>query len=321
MDTQYNWILNSPQQEIVTLASKWLETATKEAPNDEIQVLPDVDYSQLKNEQQAVFLQVMAYFKKLMANDGSPKPDPICINVDGTAGTGKSFLICAISAALRELFGEELGEKDPVVCLAPTGISAFEIHGWTMNFGLSIPVKEGKDFSELGASALACLQTQWKNVKLLILDEKSMVGRSQLGRGDRRLCQAFPTNSEETLGGLPAIFFGDFAQLPPIGDTPLYSTKEGRGCHAALAAEGHTVFESFTQSVTLSRVFCQVGNDPEQEAFRDALLRLCTYLSTEVDYSLFQTRFWDNLTPEECTEFDDAKHLLPTCAAVHELNL
>jgi len=123
------------------------------------------------------------------------------------------------------------------------------------------------------------------------------------------------------LGGLPAIFFGDFAQLPPIGDTPLYSTKEGRGRRAALAAEGRTVFESFTQSVTLSRVFRQAGNDPEQEAFRDALLRLRTYSSTEADYNLFQTRFWDNLTPEEHTEFDDAQHLLPTHAAVHELNL
>jgi hypothetical protein len=86
-----------------------------------------------------------------------------------------------------------------------------------------------------------------------------------------------------------------------------------------LAAEGHTVFESFTQSVTLSRVFCQAGNDQEQEAFRDALLRLHTYSSTEADYNLFQTHFWDNLTPEEHAEFDE--HLLPTCTAVHELNL
>lgn len=57
-----------------------------------------------------MFLQVMAYFKKL-ATGGSPKPDPLHINVDGTASTGKLFLIWAISAALRELFADGSDEK------------------------------------------------------------------------------------------------------------------------------------------------------------------------------------------------------------------
>jgi hypothetical protein len=79
------------------------------------------------------------------------------------------------------MFADELQGKDPVIRLAPTGISAFGIRGWTINFGLSIPVKEGKEFLQLGDSALQWSQIHWRSAKLLILDEKSMVGHAQMG--------------------------------------------------------------------------------------------------------------------------------------------
>lgn len=94
-----------------------------------------------------------------------------------------------------------------------------------------------------------------------------MVGHAQMGRADRRLRQIFLAASEETLGGLPAIFFGDCAQLPPIGDTSLYSSKTSGGWRLDLALEWRQVFESFQQSITLSRIFCQEGEDPEQIKF------------------------------------------------------
>src|ERR1700733_9369213 len=108
---------------------------------------------------------------------------------------------------------------------------------------------------------------------------------------DCRLCQAHPQNADEIFGGIPAIFFGDFAQLPPVGDSPMYSDKPSP-YRTALHAEGHRVYDSFDQSITLETVFRQAGNDPIQVAFRDALLRLRTYSTTEDDYHLFQTRFW-----------------------------
>src|ERR1700683_1649973 len=53
------------------------------------------------------------------------------------------------------------------------------------------------------------------------------------------------------LGGLPTILFGDFAQLQPVGDSPMYSDKPSGYC-TALHAKGCRVFESFKQSVTLN---------------------------------------------------------------------
>src|ERR1700692_1717037 len=120
-----------------------------------------------------------------------------------------------------------------------------------------IPVKEGADFNQLGKSSLARFQTRWKEIKLLILDEKSMVGRSQVGRMDCQLRQAHPQHADEILGGMLAIFFGAFAQLPPVGDSPMYSDKAS-SYHEALHAEGRCVFESFKHSVTLQTVFRQI---------------------------------------------------------------
>jgi hypothetical protein len=49
-------------------------------------------------------------------------------------------------------------------------------------------------------------------------------------------------------------------------------------------------------------------------------MRLREYKATEADHSLFSTRFWENLSPEERTSFSDTLHLLPTREAVDTLN-
>ena len=92
-------------QDLVITATKWLADKIKESPNDGVQELPEVDNHKLKGEQRNVFLQVMAYFKKLKSGDQN-QPDTLRLNVHGTAGTGKSFLIWTITTALRELFSD-----------------------------------------------------------------------------------------------------------------------------------------------------------------------------------------------------------------------
>jgi hypothetical protein len=79
--------------------------------------------------------------------------------------------------------------------------------------------------------------------------------------------------ASEMLGGMSTLIFGDFAQLPPVGDTLLYSDKSS-SAHTSLSQEGCMVFEHFNQSVTLDTVFHQAGEDNVQIAFRDALMHL-----------------------------------------------
>jgi len=89
-----------------------------------------------------------------------------------------------------------------------------------------IPVKEGSEFNQLGQSSLARFQTRCKEIKLLILDEKSMVGRSQVGRIGPSPVPGSSSNADEIFGGITNyLFFGDFGQLPPVGDSLLYSEQ------------------------------------------------------------------------------------------------
>ena len=55
-----------------------------------------------------------------------------------------------------------------------------------------------------------------------------MIGRRQLGIMHNRLCQVFPTHRSEPFAGVSLILIADFAQLPPVEDTPLYMLDSKR---------------------------------------------------------------------------------------------
>lgn len=179
IDMAYNWHANAPPSPEIEVLKTWLNRTVRETGGaTNAMDIEEVDYRTLQGPQRDVFLQVMAYYKALAK--GLPV-EPLRINIDGTAGTGKSYLIAAISTGLRDLALEE-GFPDPCVRLAPTGIAAFNIRGWTLHFGLKI---QAKHWEELTPSALQKVQETWNQKSVMILDEKSMVGRTLLGKADR----------------------------------------------------------------------------------------------------------------------------------------
>ena len=100
--------------------------------------------------------------------------------------------------------------------VAPTGVAAFNVHGYTIHNLLDIQVKG--EFKDLTGDRLLSLQQNFTGVKYIIIDVKSMVGRKLFGKVDRCLRQAFPTNAEHLLGNCSCILVGDFGQLPPVMD-------------------------------------------------------------------------------------------------------
>ena len=197
--------------------------------------------------------------------------------------------------------------------LAPTGMAAFGIQGMTVHSALSLPVKS--KFIELAPSALSKLQYHWKDIKLLIIDEKSMIGRTMAGKMDSRLRQII---GDSVMGGIGVLLFGDFARLPPVGDSPLYSSKTNS---KPLSVIGRDVYLSFNQSVTLQQIFRQQGDDHESQQFRDLLLHQRTYSATEEDYLFLSTRFPERVTEEERHSFHDQIHLFPKIVDVEDHNL
>ena len=124
-----------------------------------------------------------------------------------------------------------------------------------------------------------------------------------------------PHNVQEVFGGCSCLLFGDFGQLPPVMDLPLYTTDS----HSELSDQGRAAYQTFQQSVVLDQVVRQAGQDPEQVQFRDILLRLRDAKVTVAD--------WNHLmmcTPtrvQDVSPFATALHLILTVEAVVEYNV
>ena len=250
----------------------------------------------LQGKQQQVYTIVQQH-------QSANSPAPLRMIVSGTAGTGKSYLI----HCLRLLLQHQL------LVAAPTGVAAFNIDGQTLHSLLSLPTRA--EFKDLEGERLTKLQQAFSEVKYLIIDEMSMVGRKIFGQVDRRLRQAFPHHSQEVFGGCSCLLFGDFGQLPPVMDLPLYTTDS----RSELSDQGRAAYQTFQLAVVLDQVMRQAGQDPEQVKFRDILLRLRDAKVTLSDWNYLMSR-----TPtrvQDLSPFSTALHLIPTVVAVVEYNV
>ncbi|KAF5331234.1 hypothetical protein D9611_013064 [Ephemerocybe angulata] len=274
-----------------------------------------MDITKLSPEQRVIFDQFMGIYEQIL--DGT-EPGQILLNIDGTAGCGKSFLIDSVCQEIRAL-AQTRGQPDPVRVLAPSGVAALNIGGKTIHSGLHIPVN---DFAKLSGGALGSLQVDWAGVHFLIIDEKSMVGLKLLSMIDTRCRELRPLQADTFFGGLHVALVGDFAQLPPVGDTALYAPPlTALTDSAARGREGHIAYRQFTQSHLLRVVHRQNGNAPEQVAFRGLLLRASEGTLTRADWATLLTRSQVNLSQEAQEAFKDAICLFATKASVEEVNL
>ena len=151
-----------------------------------------------------------------------PMPDPIQFFVSGTAGTGKSFLINTLADELTLRFSniEDSGTMPAVLLSAPTGIAALAINGNTIHSLLGIEVVQAdhrseEPFEELQGKKFDELKLLFSNVKLIIVDEVSMVSNIMLSKIHRRLGEI---GGKPTMpfGGYNIMFLGDLLQLPPV---------------------------------------------------------------------------------------------------------
>ena len=254
------------------------------------------DPANLQGKQQQVYTIVQHH-------QSANSPPPLRMIVSGTAGTGKSYLI----HCLRLLLQRQL------LVAAPTGVAAFNIDGQTLHSLLSLPTRG--EFKDLVGERLTKLQQAFSEVKYFIIDEMSMVGRKIFGQVDRRLRHAFPHHSQEVFGGCSCLLFGDFGQLPPVMDLPLYTTDS----RSELSDQGRAAYQTFQLAVVLDQVMRQAGHDPEQVKFRDILLRLRDAKVTLSDWNHLMSR-----TPtrvHDLSPFSTALHLIPTVVAVVEYNV
>lgn len=256
------------------------------------------DSQRLQGKQLQVHNQVLHHSQHL-------HHEPLRIMVSGTAGTGKSYLIGCLVKLLWTA----------VKIMAPTGVAAFNVHGYTLHSLLHLPTRG--EFKDLQGESINDLQKSMNGVKYIIIDEMSMVRRKMFGEVDKRLRQAFPENANCVFGGCSCILFGDFGQLPPVMDHPLFLSET----RAALSDLGRAAYLYFNQAVVLTQVMRQQGEQPEQVKFQNILMRLRNGQITTDDWQHLLTRSAAHVHVSDLKSFENAIHLYPRVDDAVQYNL
>ncbi|XP_057324202.1 uncharacterized protein LOC130666895 [Microplitis mediator] len=182
-------------------------------------ILPDQInemFEKLNPEQKEFAMHVLNCFKleKL----------PLKIFLNGSAGVAKSFLINLLYQLITNLYDNKEGiELDKMIVLlcAPPGKAAYIINGMTLHSAFSLPINQySGQMSELSHDVANQIRSKLISVKLIIMDEVSMIGSKIFSQIDTRLRQI--TGINKPFGNISIIVVGDFMQLPPVRDHPIY---------------------------------------------------------------------------------------------------
>lgn len=291
-DTDARWHENTVTADQLKSMKQFAKNQLQPAEQEEAQETAPVNF----NEDQQ---HIIDHFNQQVDCFAQNQPFDIAklTLIEGVAGAGKSTVLKYMISRCKQMFGENSS-----VTLAPTGLSALNVHGETIQSRLKIYLGSSKtaDLPSLTNAPLQELQQSLKDLKFVFIDEMSMVGVGMLHHINERLKAG--TQSEELFGGCCVYLIGDFNQLPPIGEPALYKDTESI---SSLAGRGRRLFKEFKRYFTLMRSMRQAGED--QEEFRGLLNRVGNGQATMNDKDSLNSRFIGELANR--AEFDEALHL------------
>ncbi|XP_050307506.1 uncharacterized protein LOC126744192 [Anthonomus grandis grandis] len=230
--------------------------------------------------------------------------------LSGPAGTGKSHLITAITQSLLRHFNSIPGnnpESLKVLLCAPTGKAAFNIGGITLHAALSLPVSQyGEQLIPLHHDTLNTIYCNLCDLKLIIIDEYSMVGARLFDHINSRLQQIF--KSDAIFGNISIILCGDNRQLPPVRDMYIFCPVKTNPYKELCGTYLWDHFRYFELT--------EIMRQKEDKSFAVALNNMAFGKMTDEDVQLIKSREVDNidLIPE------DTMHLFATNAEVDAFN-
>ena len=110
---------------------------------------------------------------------------------------------------------------------ATTGSAGCLIGGTTIHSLVLLPFRKSRR-GPLDGTDKANVEARMAGVRVIIIDEKSMLSREQLGWLDMRLKAVQPDKDKKTkpFGGYHVFFFGDFRQIQPVGGDVMYTKTD-----------------------------------------------------------------------------------------------
>ena len=311
-EDDYDWTNAIPEEwrDIdFTHIHKWLEEAKANNPID-LDLSGwwgDIEYHTLFEKQKLAVALVKSYIQ-----EGSDRGQ-LLMHLMGTAGTGKTHTVKAICKMATEVWEGQAGEN--FMLAAPTGTAAFLIKGRTLHRALKLPTVDVTKMDDLSGPTKATLEQLWKHIRLLIIDEQSMVGRRMLGQINRRLKQI--KGSSKPFGGVHVILVGDNGQLPPVKDKPKFDMSTDSTTILPDDATASLAYWDFNTVVRHD----VAARQSETDEFYSLLQRIREGEIQVSNWEFLKQRNLQDLPTEERAQFKDAIRLMSTKKSVEEFNL
>ncbi|XP_070203476.1 uncharacterized protein [Littorina saxatilis] len=267
------------------LGSKGTTNITSESLLNRI---PEEEYHALvrtlNEEQQAFFNHVLHLLKVGHAL-------PFYYFLSGGAGVGKSRLVSAIYHALVRFLGSHAGENPDstrVLLCAPTGKAAYNIRGVTLHTAFMMPASQSlSTYQKLDFSRLNSLRSSLAELKIVIIDEVSMVGAGMFSFIDNRLRDLMKV--DRPFGGVSVLAVGDLFQLRPVMDRWVFEPSVGT--YENLAP---VLWQDLFRLYELKTVMRQ----RDDKIFAEALNRVREGKHIAEDEELFKSRVVKSVEPE-----------------------
>ncbi|EDN09817.1 predicted protein [Histoplasma mississippiense (nom. inval.)] len=172
-----------------------------------------------------------------------------------------------LSVALQNMAAEN-DIPSPILHTASTGVAAHTISGRTLHSIFHLPIKQTSRYEEFNPQTLQAMQAGMRNIQYLIIDEKFMVDLYQLSWIDQTCKAIYSHNHHLSFDGLSVILSDDFYQLPSVLQKPLFHSGELQNPDEI---NGRNLYYKFNQTIQLTVIRRQEGNDQESNQFRMVL--------------------------------------------------
>ena len=213
---------------------------------------------------------------------GNKSPNPIYIIGHGGAGAGKSTVINIVTKWCHTILaqhGDDHGYPY-IIKTAFTGTAASNIDGQTLHtsFGFNF---DNKHYS-LNDKSRDEKRTLFKNLRIIIIDEISMVKADMIYQLDLKL-QEIKERMGIPFGGVSILAFGDLLQLRPVLGAFPFEKPKNPEFHATF--ELHDRWKMF--KVLNLNINHRQGNDKQ---YAETLNRIRVGKLTEEDIAILKTR-------------------------------
>lgn len=234
---------------------------------------------------------------------------PIYCFLTGGAGVGKSLLTTCLFQAITRFYSKKVAyncdEVKAILC-APTGKAAYNIGGHTIHSTFCIPANQNLKYKPLDAQQLDNMRVKFRSLKVIFIDEVSMVGNRMFNFINLRLQDIF--GKDCPFGGISIIAKGDLFQLKPVFDGWVFEDiSEGYGPLAI------NLWTDLFQMYELTEIMRQ-KNDQD---FAKLLNRLREGLHTDSDIDMLKSRICSRA---DILDMNFVPHLYTTNAQVNSHN-